>query len=93
MNCYEEVATGMPTWQTSTFYGDVSDRAVDGNTGGGVWNTGTCSATTASMYGVLYPTWGVQLRGDGFEVHYVTITNRLDCCCKLLNRRIVYCYY
>ena len=68
----------MPTWQTSTDNGAVSDRAVDGNTGGGVWGTRTCTCTTDSMYGVLYPTWGVQLRGAGFQVHYLTITNRRD---------------
>ena len=73
----------MPTWQTSTSNDRVSERAVDGNTGGGVWRTDTCTCTSNIMYGVLYPTWGLQLRGDEFEVHYVTITNRLRYC-KLL---------
>ena len=68
----------MPTWQTSTGYGGVSERGVDGNTGGGDWYTDTCTHTDESMYGVLYPTWGVQLSGDGFWVHYITITNRRD---------------
>ena len=46
----------MPTWQTSTGYGGVSERGVDGNTGGGDWYTDTCTHTDDNMYGVLYPT-------------------------------------
>uniref|UniRef100_A0A7S2PKW2 Fucolectin tachylectin-4 pentraxin-1 domain-containing protein n=1 Tax=Leptocylindrus danicus TaxID=163516 RepID=A0A7S2PKW2_9STRA len=68
------VALGKPTSQSSTVYGGVSSRAVDNNVdpwwhAGGVTHTGHDTN----------PWWKVDLEGE-FEVEYVNIINRGDCC-------------
>ena len=62
------------TRQSSTAFGCVSRRAVDGNSAT-VFNHGSCSCTGSEHQ----PWWEVDL-GKSFNIAGVEITNRGDCC-------------
>lgn len=75
----ENVALGKPTAQSSTDYGGVSSKAVDGNTSGlykdnSVTHTGRVQKNRW---------WQVDLLGR-FEISEITIYNRSDCCSERL---------
>ena len=68
------VALNRPTWQSSTGYGGVSDRAVDGNKE--TYFLGNSCTHTARGTTEL-PVWGVDL-GMEQDVAFVEVTNRKD---------------
>ncbi|XP_078667403.1 uncharacterized protein LOC144909206 [Branchiostoma floridae x Branchiostoma belcheri] len=73
------VAQGKAASQTSTAYGGLASRAVDGNTDGS-WYVGSCTCTIEETN----PTWWVDL-GHSYQIDSVVIVNRQDCCSERLN--------
>ncbi|MEQ9304732.1 MAG: discoidin domain-containing protein, partial [Marinoscillum sp.] len=61
--------------QSSTGYGGVASRAIDGNTAGN-WSSGTITHTNAEAY----PWWEVDL-GSAHSIGDIVIYNRTDGCC------------
>ncbi|XP_063693608.1 uncharacterized protein LOC134825361 [Bolinopsis microptera] len=61
-----------PTSQSSTEWGGVSSRAVDGNEAG-AWKSGACTHTASAGW------WMVDLE-DNYIVNKVWVKNRIDCC-------------
>jgi hypothetical protein len=79
------IALNKPTTQSSTAYGGLSSRAVDGNTSG-KWADQSVTHTGWE----LGPWWRVDLGGPHL-VDSVTLSNRADCCSqRLANFRIEY---
>lgn len=70
---------GSPTSQSSTGFGGVSPRAVDGNTSG-EWSDGSVTHTTVSETDAW---WEVDL-GETIEIERVDVFNRTDCCSERL---------
>jgi type IV pilus assembly protein PilY1 len=68
------VAQGKTTSQSSSAYGGVSSRAVDGNTDG-TYNNNSVTHTTSG----LQPWWQVDL-GASEQIRRIRIFNRTDCC-------------
>ena len=68
------VARGKPTRQSSTGFGGVPQRAVDGNKNPN-WGGGSCTHTNRQSR----PWWRVDL-GTTHRVYRVSLTNRQDCC-------------
>lgn len=68
-----------PTFQSSTGYGGVSNRAVDGNKRG-VYGGGSCTHTLQTAN----PWWAVDL-GAQQRVARIRVTNRSDCCAERLS--------
>ncbi|XP_065051247.1 uncharacterized protein LOC135680930 isoform X2 [Rhopilema esculentum] len=68
------IARGRPTSQSSTGFGGVSSRAVDGNRNG-QWGGGSCTHTNRNNK----PWWRVDL-GSEQKIYKVRLTNRADCC-------------
>lgn len=64
------------TAQSSTYYGGVSERAVDGIDDGDYGNN---YCTHTDVAGETNPWWRVDL-GRGYVVSDVRIANRADCC-------------
>ena len=69
------LARGMSTLQSSTAYGGLSSRAVDGNSDSIYYRGHTCTCTNYQAR----PWWRVDL-GKVATVASVKITNRGDCC-------------
>lgn len=74
----ENLAYGKPTSQSTTAYGGLSPRAVDGSFNG-QWTNSSVTHTDEEAE----PWWEVDLRGV-FDVTEVTIFNRTDCCADRL---------
>lgn len=70
----ENVALGRPAFQTSTAFGGVADRAVDGNLDGGFGG----GSVTHSDWGE-FRAWRVDLQ-QVRDVDQVIVYNRTDCC-------------
>lgn len=77
------VAQGKSASQSSTDFGGVASRAVDGNTSG-VFNAGSVTHTLTQSN----PWWKVDLGTDNF-VMSVDIFNRTDCCGDRLGGSVV----
>lgn len=75
---HENLALNKPTWQSSTGYGGLSARAIDGNTNGS-WGNASVSHTGLSAE----PWWKVDLQGL-FNITEVILYNRTDCCADRL---------
>lgn len=69
-----DLASGKPTSQSSTEFGGVSSRAVDGNRDGTFGNNGVTHTTTQYQ-----PWWQVDL-GTSSQISRIRIYNRTDCC-------------
>ncbi|XP_050407678.1 multiple epidermal growth factor-like domains protein 6 isoform X1 [Patella vulgata] len=67
------VALNKPTWQSSTYAGDVSSRAVDGNNNQ-YYSGGSCAITQNH---INYNWWCVDLK-QSFDISSVKIFNRAD---------------
>lgn len=72
------LALGRPTSQSSTAYGGVSSRAVDGNTDGDYF-AGSVNHTAGG------PSWWQVDLGASEPVGEIVIHNRTDCCASLLH--------
>ncbi|GMH43530.1 hypothetical protein BSKO_11452 [Bryopsis sp. KO-2023] len=68
-----------PTFQSSTGWGGLSGRAVDGNKRG-VYSGGSCTHTLLSSN----PWWAVDL-GSPQKIKRIRVTNRSDCCAERLS--------
>eukprot|EP00554_Chaetoceros_debilis_P010147 CAMPEP_0194107564 /NCGR_PEP_ID=MMETSP0150-20130528/7428_1 /TAXON_ID=122233 /ORGANISM="Chaetoceros debilis, Strain MM31A-1" /LENGTH=851 /DNA_ID=CAMNT_0038796017 /DNA_START=95 /DNA_END=2650 /DNA_ORIENTATION=- len=75
----ENVAIGKPTTQSSTEFGGVSSRAVDGNTSGHIKDNSITH--TGRMQQNRW--WQVDLLGK-FEISEIILYNRSDCCSERL---------
>lgn len=81
----ENLAFGKPTWASSTYGGSAySALAVDGNANP-QWSGHSCACTNQDDLAW----WAVDL-GAAYYVTSVRITNRGDCCRKLLIQLIIY---
>jgi RHS repeat-associated protein len=78
------LALGKPTTQSSTEWGGVASRAVDGNTSGN-WNDG--SVTHTGTEGA--PWWQVDL-GSVQQLSDIKVWNRTDCCGSALTNFYVF---
>lgn len=76
---YINVALGKPTSQTTTGYGGVAARAVDGNTDG---NWGRASCTHTNFNGIQW--WEVDLEAV-YKIAYIEVYGRTDCCSDRLD--------
>lgn len=74
------VALGGSASQSTTGFGGLASRAIDGNTSG-EWGDGSVSHTAR---GDNNPWWEVDL-GSGFQIESINIWNRTDCCADRLN--------
>ena len=80
----DNVSLGKPATQSTTGFGGVASRAVDGNTNG-VYNGGSVTHTAT---GDPEPWWEVDLL-DSFSIDTITLWNRTDCCVeRLTNLRV-----
>ncbi|RED94650.1 putative secreted protein (Por secretion system target) [Marinoscillum furvescens DSM 4134] len=75
-NCGVNIALGKSASQSSTGYGGVASRAVDGDTNG-AWSGNSVTHTNSETN----PWWEVDLSGD-YSVDDIVIYNRTDNCCK-----------
>jgi hypothetical protein len=73
------IAQGRSTTQSSTSSGGISDRAADGNTDGDFFNN-SVNLTTSEFQ----PWWQVEL-DTVYEIDYVNLYNRTDCCSTRLS--------
>ena len=73
------VALNQPTTQSSTGWGGVSKRAVDGNTSGNYWHY----SVTHTNY-EQNPSWKVTL-DRVYDIAEVVVYNRSDCCSSRIN--------
>lgn len=69
------IALNQPTSQSSTGYGGVPERAVDGNTSG-AWNDGSVTHTNTEAQ----PWWEVDL-GSSQDIANIVLFNRTNSCC------------
>jgi hypothetical protein len=74
--CRDSIAVGKPATQSSTAWGGVAERAVDGDTNGS-WSGG--SVTHTAEDGSPEPWWQVDL-GETVDIDEIAIWNRTDCC-------------
>ena len=74
------IARGKPTRQSSTGFGGVPQRAVDGNKNSN-WNGKSCTHTNKQAK----PWWRVDLQSIQ-QVAKVGLTNRADCCANRLRQ-------
>ena len=72
------IALKKPTSQSSTAYGGISSRAVDGNTNG-YWSNSSVTHTHSESN----PTWSVHLMSQ-YAINQVKVYNRRDCCSNRL---------
>jgi hyaluronoglucosaminidase len=79
--CPVNVAVGKPATQSSTGFGGVPERAVDGNTNG---NWGAGSVTHTAEDGSPEPWWQADLEEE-VPIHSVHLWNRTDCCSERLS--------
>eukprot|EP00296_Roombia_truncata_P008324 JP446803.1.p1 GENE.JP446803.1~~JP446803.1.p1 ORF type:complete len:271 (+),score=81.59 JP446803.1:24-836(+) len=77
------IARGKPAYQSTTTYGGVASRAVDGNT------IGSYGARSVTHTGKSSSNWWKVNFGGIFDVSQVKIYNRLDCCSQRLNDFVV----
>ena len=80
------LALGKTAEQSSTGYGGVPSRAVDGNTSG-VWKQNSVTHTNKEYQ----PWWQVRL-GEDYEIDQVVIWNRTNCCMDRLSNFDVFIY-
>ncbi len=80
------LALGKETNQSSTGYGGVSSRAVDGNTSGN-WNNRSITHTNNTYR----PWWQVRL-GQNYTIGSIKIWNRTNCCSNRLSNFDVFVY-
>jgi hypothetical protein len=78
------VAEGKPASQSSTGWGGLASRAVDGNTSGNYWENSTTHTNDYES-----PWWQVELEGT-YPVQRIRIFNRTDCCGGRLNEATLY---
>ena len=78
------IAIGKPATQSSTGWGGVASRAVDGNTDGS-YNTGESVSHTQNEIAW----WRVDLEGV-YDISSITIHNRTDCCADRLDGASLY---
>jgi hexosaminidase len=83
--CLHNVAVGAAAEQTSTAYGGVASRAVDGNTSG---SFGAGSVTHTAEDGSPEPYWQVDL-GSTYAPAEIAVWNRTDCCASRLSNYYV----
>ncbi|XP_078589276.1 uncharacterized protein LOC144869684 [Branchiostoma floridae x Branchiostoma japonicum] len=81
---YRNVALKKTAGQTSTGFGGVASRAVDGNSGTDFRGL-TCMHTAEQGN----PTWWVDL-GQPYAVERVVIYNRWDCCSERINPFVIH---
>lgn len=74
------LAGGQTAIQSSTGYGGLAGRAVDGFRRGSNYNDGTVTATTNEFQ----PWWQVDLAQE-YQLSNITILNRGDCCAERLS--------
>lgn len=70
-----------PAIQSSTDWGGLASRAVDGNTSG-LWSAGSISHTQRG--GSLNPWWRVDLQGI-YSLEKIEVFNRTNCCSERLD--------
>jgi hypothetical protein len=76
------VAVGKQASQSSTDYGGLGSRAVDGNADGGFFNGSvTHTATAPNQW------WMVDL-GASYRIESITVFNRTDCCAERLDAEL-----
>lgn len=75
---FYNAAVGAATTQTSTGWGGVASRAIDGNTNG-QWSGASCTHTRGAGQ-----SWAATL-SEAVQVDHVIIYNRLDCCQNRIN--------
>ena len=75
------IARGKPAFQKDMGWGGLPARGVDGNRNG-QWGGASCTHT--NIHSQAW--WAVDL-GKEMSVTRVSISNRADCCCKLLLHR------
>jgi len=75
-NSCEQLSQGKTATQSSTGWGGVAMRAVDGRADGN-WNKRSCTHTKKSTS--AGPWWSVDL-GSVHWILYVRVQNRVDCC-------------
>ena len=75
----ELLSAGKPATQSSTGWGGVAGRAVDGNRNANYFGN-SCSHTQ-----IVHGAWWEVNLGAFSRIDKVVITNRADCCCKYLN--------
>lgn len=85
-SCLRNVAIGADAQQSSTAYGGVAGRAVDGNTSG---SFGSGSVTHTAEDGSPEPYWQADL-GQSFTPTDVAVWNRTDCCASRLSNYYVF---
>lgn len=73
------LAQGKPATQSSTGYGGVASRAVDGN-GSGYWDDGSVTHTNIEAQ----PWWQVDLQSEQ-TIGEIVLYNRRDCCVDRLS--------
>ncbi|PYI51515.1 polysaccharide lyase family 8 super-sandwich domain-containing protein [Paenibacillus flagellatus] len=78
------VAAGKPASQSSTAFGGVPERAVDGNTNG-AYSAGSVSHTAPEAQ----PYWQTDLGAD-YLVDEIVLWNRTDCCSNRLSQYYVF---
>jgi YVTN family beta-propeller protein len=74
-----DLARGQTATQSSTGYGGIAGRAVDGNAGGSAYANGSVTATSEENQ----PWWQVDL-GQPYRLSGIRIWNRADCCAERL---------
>lgn len=80
----DNIALGKPAVQSSTGFGGVASRAVDGNTSG-IYNNGSITHTRSEL-----GWWRVDL-GDMYDITSIRVFNRTDdCCADRLENTAVY---
>ena len=74
----QNIAFRKPTKQSSTGWGGLSNRAVDGNTNGNYWSNSVTHTNNRN------PWWEVDLKKD-YDISKIVVYNRSDCCQIRLN--------
>ena len=66
--------------QSTTDFGGLASRAIDGNTDGAYWNNSTSHTSVSDPE----PSWQVDLRAT-YDLERVVLWNRTDCCAERLS--------
>ena len=74
------VALNQSTEQSSTEFGGLSSRAVDGNTSGNYWHSTVTHTKSESN-----PSWSVTL-DKVYEISQIKVWNRSDCCSSRIDK-------
>lgn len=77
------VALNQPASQSSTGWGGIASRAVDGNTSGNYWHY----SVTHTLYN-LNASWTVKL-DKTYKISHIKVWNRSDCCGYRINNFVV----